>query len=398
MEFSDMAAVSYVDPQVLERTKRFLVARQRPDGAWDPDEHALSDGLFRSQHRGRLTVTAYLAWALAEVGGAPAELARAQAFLHAALSEVDDPYTLALIAAGDAKAQHPKLPEAIAALLKQAKHDGELISFSPAGATAYYGRGTAGDVETTAIATYALVTAGHHTDTVKGLVSFLLARRMPHGGWPSTQATIVALKALLAVGSGNTGGGAVNVKLNGVAAGTFTPTEQSRVFVIDAGLHPGTNLIELTSEDDAPFIATASYTVPWRAKGDADHDPLALEVDYGVRKVDVGGIVPVDVTLTYRGTEPSGMALIELGVPAGLTALADDLEALKNTHVLARTELAQGALRLYVDRLPPKAALHFSLRFAAATQVDTQGAGSSAFLFYEPTVHAQAAAVPLLVR
>jgi hypothetical protein len=55
---------------------------------------------------------------------------------------------------------------------------------------------------------------------VKGALDFLLARRQSHGAWASTQATTLALKALLA-GTEAKGVPKVNVSINGTSAGTF---------------------------------------------------------------------------------------------------------------------------------------------------------------------------------
>lgn len=398
MEFSDLRRVFPVDPQLIERTQRFLLSRQKPDGSWDVDRQMIADGLWRSEHRGRVTVTAYIAWALAESGLKVPALERAQAFLAENLDGSDDAYTLALMTAGFAKAGHPETARAAGLLAKKARKVDGLVAFTPAGATAYYGRGAAAEVETTALAAYALSKAGAERSLVKGSLDFLLARRKGHGAWPSTQGTILALKALLA-GTEAKGVPQVSVSINGVAAGTFALTDsRPKVLTLGARAHKGLNVIELSSDLDAPFLATATYTLPWRQKGEDDGKPLALTVEYGTRKADVGGIVPVELQLTYRGTEASGMALVELGVPAGLTPLPEDLEALRAGKQVAKFQVSSGKVRLYLDKLQPGSALKLALRFKATMSVDTRGVGSLAYLYYDPAVRADAPAVAVAVR
>ena len=123
-----------------------------------------------------------------------------------------------------------------------------------------------------------------------------------------------------------------------------------------------------------------------------------MSVEYGARKIDVGGVVPVDVSLAYRGTEASGMALVELGVPAGLTPLNEDVEALRASGRVAKFQLAGGKVRLYLDRLAPGTTLKFSLRFKATMAVETAGTGSLAYLYYDPAVRASAPPVAVAVR
>ncbi|MDP1917540.1 MAG: AgmX/PglI C-terminal domain-containing protein [Myxococcales bacterium] len=397
MEFSDMKRVFPVEPELIERTQHFLVSRQQSDGSWDVDTQMIRDGLFRSEHRGRVTVTAYLTWALTESGLTSEAVERAQRFLVENLEGADDPYTLALMTAGFAKTRHPETARAAAMLTKRAKQVDGLVFFSPTGATAYYGRGAAADVETTALAAYALAKAGREPALVKGALDFLLARRLGHGAWASTQATTLALKALLA-GTESKGVPKVNVSINGTAVGAFSLADgKPKVLVLGDRARKGINVVELSSDVDAPFLATATFTLPWRQQGEDDGKPLALTVDYAARKVDVGDVVPVDVLLTYRGSEASGMALVELGVPAGLTPMMEDLQNLKMGRV-AKFQVSGGKLRLYLDRLSPGERLKLSLRFKATMPVDTKGAGSLAYLYYDPAVRASAPPVAVAVR
>ncbi|MCA9118234.1 MAG: hypothetical protein KDA79_24350, partial [Planctomycetaceae bacterium] len=67
MEFQDMARVYDVDPEVLARTREWLLSRRRPDGHWPADRGMLNDGLAGAVQRGDnldLVSTAYVAWAV----------------------------------------------------------------------------------------------------------------------------------------------------------------------------------------------------------------------------------------------------------------------------------------------------------------------------------------------
>jgi hypothetical protein len=108
--------------------------------------------------------------------------------------------------------------------------------------------------------------------------------------------------------------------------------------------------------------------------------------------------VPLDVSLTYRKPEASGMALLALGLPPGLTALTDDREALKTAGQVARYELEAGRVNLYIDRLATGSTLSLKLRLKARGKVKTQGASSLAYLYYHPEVRASAAPTPIVVN
>lgn len=399
MEFTDMARVFPVDPALLTRTQQFLRSRQTADGSWNVDARMLRDGLFRTELSGRLAVTAYIAWALAETGVKSPELRAAQSYLVRHLGGVDDAYTLALVAAGLVTTGHPASAGAVKALVGKAQWSGDRVSFKPAGPTVYYGRGGAAEVETTALAAYALIEAKAAPELVKGALDFLLAQRLGHGAWASTQATVLSLKALLAMEELHRASPSVKVVVNGASLGALELSDgSSKVLALGDRAKKGLNVVELTSDFEAPFVASASYTLPWRSKGDDRDAPLALAVAYGVREVEVGGVVPAEVTLSYRGAEVSGMAMVGLGVPAGLRLLKEDLEALKAAGKLGKYQLEAGKAWLYLDRLSPGSTSRFSVRFKAVSSVDTRGVGSEAYLYYEPAVRASAGPVPIVVR
>src|SRR5262249_19054828 len=128
----------------------------------------------------------------------------------------DDPYLLALVA----NALLAVYPEGIAAQsaldrlesLKQTSPDGKLawwgLEHSPAlpRRTLFFGGGESRRIETTAMAAMALLGSGRSPELVRGALAWLVAHKDGRGTWSSTQATVLALKALLA-GTGKPLGG-----------------------------------------------------------------------------------------------------------------------------------------------------------------------------------------------
>jgi hypothetical protein len=400
MEFQDMSRVFPVDEAVIQRTQRWLIGRQQSDGTWSPDGHSLSDGLWRSGYAGQQMVTAYIAWALAESGYRGSALDRALSSLSSNVASMDDAYTLALTVAAMAKAKHQGVGAAATALAARAQRRDKEVTFSPAAATVYYGRGVGGNVETTALAVYALMLAGKEPALVQGGLNVIASSRDYRGTWHSTQGTILALRALLAGTAADTDQ-QVSVRINGQDAGTFALKATSEVpQLVELGprARQGANVVELRGQTGSPFQVIATYTLPWREKGSDDDKPLQLKVEYGRAKVDLGGIVPVDVSLTYRKPEASGMALLALGLAPGLTPITEDLEALKSGGQIARYEVEAGKVNFYIDRLTTGATVQLKLRLKARSKVKTGGASSVAYLYYHPEVRASAAPTPMVVN
>ncbi len=98
MEFKDMSKVHEVDPAVIERTQRWLLAKQQGEGSWSPDQSYLHQESWGRIQNSNLPVTAYIAWALLESGYNGPETQKATSYIKAHLNEANDPYLLALCA------------------------------------------------------------------------------------------------------------------------------------------------------------------------------------------------------------------------------------------------------------------------------------------------------------
>src|SRR5204863_4184164 len=125
------------------------------------------------------------------------------------------PYLLALVAnallAMDPKdpAVKPYLDRLLA--LKQSSEDGQKTWWAiGADSTTFYGSGRCGDVETTALAVLALIRA-EQPQVVRPALTWIVSQRQL-GHWGSTQATILALKALL-LGTGKPDGGPRRIEI-----------------------------------------------------------------------------------------------------------------------------------------------------------------------------------------
>ena len=51
MEFVDMARVQDVDPQLIQRTRQWLLAQRRPDGSWDAEAHKMHEDAVGGEAR-----------------------------------------------------------------------------------------------------------------------------------------------------------------------------------------------------------------------------------------------------------------------------------------------------------------------------------------------------------
>src|SRR5260370_15054444 len=160
MEFEDMARVQDVDPNLILRTRQWLLDQGRRDGSWLPDGHDPGHG-----GESRLIATAYIAWAVFDDGKAAKEAQPTLDYLlKTGPEKLDDPYALALVANGllALDSTGAKAAPYLDRLETLKKTEGGRFAWWKRAAderTVFYGAGASADVETTALATLALLKA-----------------------------------------------------------------------------------------------------------------------------------------------------------------------------------------------------------------------------------------------
>src|SRR5262249_17311888 len=141
---------------------------------------------------------------------------------------------------------------------------------SERGRTLFYGAGTAGDIETTALATLALLHGGRHPAKARPALAWLVEQKAADGTWHSTQATILTLKALLA-GTGQPLGGDAE-RVFEVQVGSHTqrrrvPADQAEVMIalnVTEHVGRGKTVVRIAekSKSEAGYQVVLRYHVP----------------------------------------------------------------------------------------------------------------------------------------
>ena len=188
MEFRDMEQVYNVDTGMVQRTADWLMSRTDADGSFKRNARAL-DSFGRAPQD---TTDAYIVWALSE-----ANQQNIQAPLQHVLkmaSKSDDPYIVALAARSAFNANQEKAGlELLTSLTKLQQADGHLETQQ---GTITRSGGISMQVETTAIAAMAWMKHPSGSQSAQKAVQWITESRQGAGGFGSTQATIMALKAL----------------------------------------------------------------------------------------------------------------------------------------------------------------------------------------------------------
>jgi hypothetical protein len=398
MEFEDMVKVHEVDASLIQRTRKWLLDQRRPDGSWDPEGHvpqnlpAGQDGSALA----RLRTTAYIGWAVGR-NAAPGQADATCWFLLDHRPEaIHDPYTLALVVnallalSPGGKSAAPYVDRLAA--LRQTSADGKRVWWQQReqDRTAFHGSGPAGDVETTALAALALIEAHDSPAAVSAALGWLIEQRGSSGVWPSTQATVLALKALLA-GTGHALGGGerrLELALDG---------GKPRTVVIAADQAEVVKLIDLTGELTAGrhtlrlrrlASSAATYQVVFRYHEPGEdrqpQEPLSIAVEYENRELRTGNTLSATATVTNRMPDAAPMLLVELPIPAGFQLEVTDLDRLVAAGTVAKYQVQPTRALLYLRELKAGGALAVPYRLRAQMPVDIRAPAARVYEYYNP--------------
>ncbi len=237
-EFSDMARVHDVDPDLIRRAAEWLLSQQASDGSWENDQGLVHENTWSSLGNDRLPVSAYITWSLVEAGfGSEAQTQKGLQYVREFQGQAEDPYVVALVAnalvAADLESVGGEISKSTAAVLDRlagmALRDGEGAYWQSSVATFMGSEGQTGSIETTALAALALLRAESHPQEANAALVYLVRQKDSYGTWYSTQATVLSLKALLQSVRGNSEQthSTVTITLNGGQTRTLSVTPEN---------------------------------------------------------------------------------------------------------------------------------------------------------------------------
>ncbi|MBN1429316.1 MAG: hypothetical protein JXB07_13160 [Anaerolineae bacterium] len=409
-EFSDMSRVHDVDQAIISRAAEWLMGQQESDGSWKNDQGLVHESTWSSLQNDRLPTTAYIVWSLVVAGyGDDGGVKAGLDYVRQNYGQVDDPYVGALVAnalvAGDPKGSATK--QTLDTLAGMAQADGDARFWESKVATFMGSEGQTGSIETTALATYALLRADSHADVANGGLLYLVREKDSFGTWHSTQATILTLKAMLE--SVRVGGedvnATVNVSLNGGQAHAIQVTPENfdvvQMVVFD-DVQPGAGnsiTIDMQGKGQLMYQVSGSYYLPWSEVAQAETGPELVGIDVTYDRTDLKVDDTVTVNVEVKMSEPGGRAewaLIDLGVPPGFSVVAEDLNALVAQYsqmpedypdpIVKRYELTGRQILIYIGNLSDGHPLRFSYRLLARFPIIAKAPASSIYDYYNPEV------------
>jgi len=408
LEFTDMARVHPVDEAVTERARKWLFAQQSKDGSWDEPNRGWT-------WAGRGSMTAFVAWALAESGDQSPNLDRALDYLRTHPAELATTYSKALAAnAFLARDRNDSFGRELAGRLKDAAipGGGQTLHWSSDGYSVTYSHGSGMDVETAALAAIAMMKAGIGPQSVKEALTWISNEKSCFGTWGSTQATILAMRALLAGSTAALGqefDSTVTLLINGDAAETFHLNKENsdvmKQFDLTQYVHTGDNQIEFRQvpAGELPFQVAGAYWLPAASSdkaasvtsGAGASATLEIDVQYDRTQLSVNEQLRCDVSVRNNTGQVINMAIVDLGIPPGFDVDSTSFEALQQASQIAKFETTGNQVILYLRQISNVTPFQFSYSLRAKYPLRVQTPPSAVYEYYQPKNRAQTKPVTL---
>jgi len=358
-----------------------------------------------------LRITAYIAWSLENTGYQGPAVEKARQFIGTNMSGHVDAYTLAVVANFTANYRKDRdfTRQAIELLLDARTEQGEEAWWNSA-ETGVYATGASAAIETTGLALQALLKWGEAPGVARKALNYITARKGASGTWGTTQATIMALRALLlATEKGSADAqGTVEVSINGKPVETLKLTEDNNElfhqFVFKDIAANGANSvgIRFTGQGGIAYQVVGRYFERWTDR--PENEPLSIAVAYDRTHLAQDDIATATATIKSNLAKTANMVMVDLGIPPGFDPLSEDLQSYQEQTAgkkggrLEKFSLTATQAILYFDSIAPGSTVTLPFRLRAKYPIRARTLQSRVYEYYDPDVNSTARPVELEVR
>ncbi|MEM1069379.1 MAG: alpha-2-macroglobulin family protein, partial [Planctomycetota bacterium] len=398
MQFTDMAKVMNVSAEMMERTRTWLMGRRDGNGGFQRNPRHLHVWSVKQP-----IVNAYVLWAISEADVSAGNPQRAATELSPELDKMVelaqqsvDPYLIALSAATLMNVQRTDEGESLLKRLAEfQKPDGSLQGKT----TVTSSGGISLTMETTALAALAWTKSPQHISEARSAIGWIQSHRI-NGGFGSTQATVLALKALVAFTkhTQTSSGSELEIRLNGTAIGQarmpYQPQGGSTVEISGLGTAieaaasaEGSVKLELISRGSKDLSFSIDLSCHVDTPNSHPECPVHIDTQWSAASSELtstrdGELLKVIAEVRNLSVEGQPMTVAAVGLPGGVEPRTEQLDELKTAGEFDYYEIRGRDVVFYWRMLEPKAIKKVEFHVTATVPGTYTGPASRTYLYY----------------
>jgi len=249
------------------------------------------------------------------------------------------------------------------------------------------------------LAAQGLLKWGQASGVARKALTYLASKKEASGTWGTTQATIMALRALLLATEKGTADvrGTLEVLLNGkpVEKLVLTPENNDLLhqFVFKKIDFKKANTVGLRFDGKGclAYQVAGSYFLPW--SHNPETEPLSIDVAYDRTHLFQDDIATATATIRNSLPKSANMVMVDLGIPPGFDLLSEDLQ----TYLEKSAGLKSGRLEkfnmtatqaiLYFDSIGAGDTIMLRFRLHAKYPIRARTFQSRVYEYYDPEVN-----------
>lgn len=263
----------------------------------------------------------------------------------------------------------------------------------------YYGsRANTQTVQTVALTSMALSKTSNNMSTNKLLINYLISRKDPKGTWYSTQATILALKALNELNEKN--------KLENQTITVKVNSDEQKIEIKDNPLEfyqltfnnlGKENKLNIDIEKGGAYYEVVEeYYVPYE-KVDTSNDNIEITVDTN-NNLKVNDILEAKVKLINRSSDNIYNGMVTISIPQGFTVVEDSLMLLQTKGIIEKYETSYTTVNIYLRNFEINQIIDLDVKFRASYPVEITGLAIRAYDYYNPEVEGKTMPIEIKVN
>ena len=371
LEFTDMKDFIKVDEQMLARTKNFLLKRRDGQGGFK----MASGGYDQFAAVPNKIANIYIVYALTQAGIGKEIQLEYQTAVKKAL-ESNDGYQMALMALAASSMKNEKDYRQLMSSLNTLFQKSNLSSET----SVVNSRDASLRVETASLYALALMRdASPNIGTIGNLITKVLSEKSYYG-YGSTQATVLALKAIVEF-SRFTGKINENAKIN------FTVNNKliKENLEVEAIFQEGKNEFSVNynqQEKNIPYNLEISYNT--LTPPNSEKAELQLTTNLKANKARVGETVRMEIEVTNTKATLQPMSIAKIGIPAGLSVQPWQLKEIMEKNQVAYYEIFDNYLVFYWMGFSVNETKKINLDLKADVAGKYKGKASTIYLYYTP--------------